>query len=163
MDIDTNVKDSTLVLTWGTTVTLAWAITLGMGIASLGVREVMSVWSLLMAIPVLMTAGKYLKNDSNRLFNFWAILTVVLMVENFLVPGSIAFYSYFHLWIGAGAIGFYYTSNRLPPPSDSTYRYGAIASITGLVIALLQPLTAPIVALLVQGTPLLYDWYTVHR
>lgn len=163
MDTDLSFEDSTLVLAWGSTVTLAWALTVGMGMASLGVKEVMAIWSILMAVPLVMTAGKYLEGDSNRLFNFWAVITVLLMVENFLASGAIAFYSYFHLWIVAGAIGFYYTSKRLPPPSDSTYRYGALASVLALGVALFQPLAAPVAALLVQGTPLLYDWYTVHR
>ncbi|MFB6116408.1 MAG: hypothetical protein ABEK10_02740 [Candidatus Nanosalina sp.] len=163
MNLDIGIDDSKLLLLWGVTVTLAWAATAGMGMASLGVKPVMIVWTVLMALPLAATTLKYLKDDSNKLFNFWAIFTAFFMIENIAVQGSLAFYSYFHLWIAGGIIGFYYTGRKLPPPSDQTYRYGAIASLIGLAVAFYQPLAAPLVALIAQGTPLLYDWFTVYR
>jgi len=155
--------DSDLVLVWGLSTALGWIATVAMGIYTLPVEEVMGVWSVLMAVPLLMTAKLYYDGDSNKLFNFWALAIVVLMLQNFLTPGGIAVYSYFHLWLAAGAVGFYYTSTKLPPPSEKTYRYAAIASVIGLGVAFYQPITAPLLAVVLQGTPMLYDWYTVHR
>lgn len=155
--------DSDLVLTWGLTTLLGWIATIGMGISSMSIGKVMAVWSVLMAVPVLMTVKLYLDGESNRIFNFWAVAITLLMLENFLTPGSIALYSYFHLWFVAGAAGFYYTSTKLPPPSDKTYRYAAVVSVIGLAVVLYQPITAPLLAVVLQGGPMLYDWYTVHR
>lgn len=155
--------ESDLVLMWGLTTALGWIATIGMGVSSMSIGKVITVWSILMAVPILMTAKLYYDGESNKIFNFWALAVAVLMLENFFTPASIEIYSYFHLWLLAGAAGFYYTSTKLPPPSEKTYRYAAIASAVGLAVAFYQPIIAPLLAVVLQGGPMLYDWYTVHR
>jgi hypothetical protein len=155
--------DSSLVLAWGLTTVLGWAATAAMGLQTMTGGKVMAVWTVLMAVPVGMTAKLYYDGDSNKLFNFWAVAVTLLMIENFLTPGSIAVYSFFHLWYVAAIAGFYYTSTKLPPPSNKTYKYAAFLSVAGLAAVIYKPLAAAPLAVLLQGGPMIYDWYTVHR
>lgn len=156
-------KDSHLLLTWGITVVLGWVSTIGIGVTTGSIQHVMLAWTILMLPPVAMTAVLYSRNDSNKLFNFWAVAVTVLMVQNFLAPPPYEVYSYFHLWIVLGAAGLYYTSSKLPPPSEKTYRYAAFASIIALALTFQNYQLAPILAVLTQGLPMIYDWYDVHR
>ena len=157
------IKNSHVILSWGLTVTVAWLATAVMAEMGFGYRPVMAMWTILMLPPLVLTGLLKYRNDSNKLFNVWALLVVVLMIENFLTPTSIALYSYFHLWIVAGAAAFYYTSKRLPPPSKKTYLYAAYASVIIMPLVIYRPLLTSYVAAVVQGGPLLYDWYKVHR
>lgn len=161
--MDLKIDKSNTLLSWGLTVALGWLLTISMGAKGYGVKEVMIVWTLLMAVPVAATIILYQKGDSNKILNFWAAAVSLLMAQNILAPPSIALYSYFHLWILAGAAGFYYTSQKLPPPSDKTYLYGALASIPALVLTVYRPFLAPIGAVFVQGGPIMYDYIKVHR
>ena len=157
------VKNSHVILTWGLTVALAWLLTGIMAEIGFTAQPVMLMWTILMLPPLLLTGILKYRNDSNKLFNVWAVLVVVLMIQNFLTPASIALYSYFHLWIIAGAFAFYYTSQRLPPPSKKTYLYASYASVLVMPFVIYRPLLTSYVATVVQGGPLLYDWYKVHR
>lgn len=157
------IKDSHIIFTWGLTVAVAWLLTAVMAEMKFGVGPIMAMWTTLMLPPVMLTGILKYRNDSNKLFNMWALLIIVLMIENFLTPASLALYSYFHLWIIAGGIAFYYTSKRLPPPSKKTYRYASYASLFVMPLVIYRPLLTSYAAILVQGGPLLYDWYTVHR
>jgi len=161
MDID--FDESTLLLTWGVTTLVAWLATLAMGVLSMTIGRIMLMWSILMAIPILMTIKLYYDGDSNKLFNFWAVAVTLLMVENFLTPGRFAVYSYFHLWYVAAAGGFYYSSTKLPPPSDKIYKRAAYLSVAGLALVVYNPLIAAPLGVVIQGGPMIYDWYKVHR
>jgi|GEM_PF-1685890 len=157
------IENSHVILSWGLTVTMAWLATAVMAEMGFGYQPVMLMWTVLMLPPLLLTSLLKYRNDSNKLFNVWALLVVVLMIENFLTPSSIALYSYFHLWVVAGAAAFYYTSKRLPPPSKKTYLYAAYASVIIMPLVIYRPLLTSYFAAVVQGWPLLYDWYKVHR
>ena len=157
------IEDSHVIFSWGLTVTLAWILTAVMAEMMFGAQAVMLMWTILMIPPVALTGLLKYRDSSNKLFNVWALIVIVLMIENFLTPASIALYSYFHLWIIAGALAFYYTSQRLPPPSKKTYLYAAYASVLVMPLVIYRPLLSPFMAAVVQGGPLLYDWYTVHR
>lgn len=157
------IEESHLLLSWGITVALAWTLTAVMGTSNMFGYLVMPMWTVLMLIPIGMTVLLKYRGDSNRLFDMWAVLVTVLMIENFLTPDIFRFYSYFHLWFIAAVPGFYYTSKKIPPPSEKTYRYGAIASALALPLVFYRPLLAPLLAVPTQGIPMLYDWYTVHR
>lgn len=157
------IKDSHVIFSWGLTVSLAWLATAVMAEMMFGAQAVMLMWTILMIPPLALTGILKYRDSSNKLFNVWALLVIFLMAENFLTPASIALYSYFHLWIVAGALAFYYTSKRLPPPSKKTYRYAAYASVLVMPLVIFRPLLTSFVAVIVQGGPLLYDWYTVHR
>ena len=161
MNID--FDDSTLLVTWGVTTLLGWLATAAMGIQGMTGGKVMVVWTVLMAAPIAMTTKLYYEGDSNKLFNFWAVIVTLLMIENFLTPGSIAIYSFFHLWYVAAIAGFYYTSTKLPPPSDKIYKYSAYLSVAGLAAVIYQPLAAAPLAVVLQGGPMIYDWYKVHK
>lgn len=157
------LQDKNVIASWGFTVALAWILTPVMGFQGFTAMEVMYMWTALMLIPVTMTAAMWYRGNSNKLFNFWAVVVTVIMAENFLVPDQFLLYSYFHLWFVAAAAGFYFTSERLPPPSEKTYRYAAYASALALPVVFIQPLAAPLLAVPLQGAPMIYDWFTVHR
>ncbi|WP_414838292.1 hypothetical protein ACK3SF_02720 [Candidatus Nanosalina sp. VS9-1] len=157
------IKDSQIILSWGVTVALAWLLTPVMAAQAFTATQAMYVWTALMAVPLALTGLLKYRGDSNKIFDMWALLVTLLMIENFLTPLQFAMYSYFHVWFIAGAFGFYYTSKRLPPPSKKTYRYAAYASIAVLPAVFYRPLLSPLIAIFVQGGPILYDWYTVHR
>ncbi len=157
------IKDSHILLSWGVTVALAWILTPVMGAQGYLASEVMYMWTVLMLPPVILTGILKYRNDSNKLFDVWAVLVILLMIQNFLTPASIAVYSYFHLWIVAGALAFYYTSKHIPPPSKKTYLYAAYASVAMMPLVIYRPLLSPLVAAVVQGGPMVYDYYTVHN
>lgn len=159
----TDFEGKHLILTWGLTTVFGWLATMAMAGLQMTGGQVMAVWTVLMAIPLTMTVLLYRRGDSNRIFNFWAVVVAVLMVQNFLTPASIAVYSFFLLWIVAGTVGFYYTSERLPPPSDRVYRYGAILSALAIPVVYYEYRAGAILGVIVQGGPLLYDYWTVHR
>ena len=162
MDI-TDFEGKHLILAWGLTTALGWLATMAMAGLQMTGGQVMAVWTVLMVIPLTMTALLYRRGDSNKIFNFWAVVVAVLMVENLLTPDSIAVYSFFLLWMVAGAAGFYYTSERLPPPSDKTYWYAAILSALAIPVVYHDYRAGAILGLIIQGGPVLYDYWTVHR
>ncbi|MFB6100085.1 MAG: hypothetical protein ABEK16_02325 [Candidatus Nanohalobium sp.] len=85
------------------------------------------------------------------------------MAQNFLF-NSFPVFSYFTLWLLVGAAGYYYTSEKLPPPSDKTYLYGAILNLLTVPLVYLIPLTyVAFIAAAVQAGPILYDYRAVHR
>lgn len=157
------IDNSTLLASWGFTTLLGWMATVLMGATGMTIGKVIAVWVVLMALPTLMTLKLVFDGESNKLFNFWALAVAILMIENLMTPTGLAIYSYFHLWYLAGIIGFYYTSSKLPPPSDKTYRYAAFLSLIGFALVVYKPLIAAPLGIVIQGGPMIYDWYTVHR
>lgn len=156
-------EQSDLLLAWGVTTALGWLATMIMAVVQPSVPAVMAIWTVLMAIPVVITMQLYAAGNSNKLFNFWAVAVSLLMVENFVTPASISVYSYFLLWMAASAAGFYYTSRKMPPPSDTTYKYAAILAAIALPVVYYDYRAGAILGILLQGGPMLYDYWTVHR
>lgn len=156
-------EQSELLLAWGLTTALGWLATGAMAAVQMSVPAVMAVWTILMAIPIAITVQLYAAGNSNKLFNFWAVIVSLLMVENFVTPASISVYSYFLLWMVASAAGFYYTSRKMPPPSDKTYRYAAVLAALAVPVVYHDYRAGAILGLLLQGGPMIYDYWTVHR
>jgi hypothetical protein len=115
-----------------------------------------------MFFPLTFTLEEYRQGESNRLFNFWALAVAILMAENFYAPLSLQAASFFTAWFLLGAGGFYYTSRKLPPPSDKIYWYAALLNLVASPVHLSYIYAAPFIAALVQAGPMLYDWYRVH-
>jgi hypothetical protein len=115
-----------------------------------------------MFFPVTFTLEEYRQGESNRLFNFWALAVAALMIENFYAPLSLQAASFFTAWFLLGAGGFYYTSEKLPPPSDKIYWYAALLNLVASPVHLSSIYAASFIAAVVQGGPMLYDWYRVH-
>lgn len=126
--------------------------------------ETLLIWTLLMAVPVSLTLLKKHGSNSNKIFDLWAIIVVVLLVENFLTPLNLAFLSYFPLWLLIGSAAFYFTSKRLPPPSRDFYFKAALLNLGSVpAVFLVSGDVAALFAAAVQAGPVLYDWFTVHR
>jgi hypothetical protein len=156
------IKDAQLLLIWGITTLTGWIIT-GIGyFIPWTISKVLAAWVALMAVPTGITAWKYYKESSNKVFDLWAVLMLLLAV-NIGVDRMLVF-NYFTLWMIAGAAGYYYTSSKLPPPSDKTYLYGFTANLLATPLVYLLPLKYfCFIAALVQTAPIFYDWYSVHR
>lgn len=156
------LKESKILLLWGLTTFTGWFLT-GLGyIVPFRPFTVLAAWTVLMAVPVALTVVKFYQDTSNKLFNFWALAVAVLMVENFFINRFLIF-SYFTLWLIVGAAGYYYTSRKIPPPSEKTYFYGTGLNILAVPLVHLLPLRlVAFVIAFVQTGPIFYDYWKVH-
>lgn len=157
------ISDSNIILAWAVTTFLGWIVTaLGYRIPLLP-STVILIWAALMAVPVTSTVLKYYRNDSNKLFNLWAVLTVILLAQNYFTPGLQVF-SYYTVWMIGVAAAYYHTYSRIPPLSKKTYLYGAALNLAVVPLIYLIPLQYfAVLAAFVQSGPVFYDWYMVHR
>lgn len=142
---------------------IGWLVTAASPVLLIGTRMILLTWSLLMAIPVLMTAWLRYEGRSNRLLDFWAALVSALMIQNWLAPPGYRVLSFFALWFAAAAAGFYYTSNMVPGEPGETYRYAAFASAAALPLVLWNWKLGIPLAVLTQGTPMIYNYLKFHR
>lgn len=159
----TEISDSNIILSWAVTTFLGWIVTaLGYEIPLLP-STVILIWSGLMAVPIVPTCFKYYRNDSNKLFNIWAVLTIILLIQNYFTPG-LRIFSYYTVWMVGVAAAYYYTYRKIPPLSEKTYLYGAVVNLAAVPLIYLIPLQyfAVLVAF-VQAGPVFYDWLKVHR
>lgn len=157
------LKDSNVILAWALTTFIGWTITAAGYTLLLKPSTVMLIWTGLMSIPVFFTVLKFYENDSNVLFNAWTLLTAVLILQNFLFS-SFPVFSYFTLWMIGVAAAYYYTYSKIPPLSEKTYLYGAIANLIATPLIYFVPLQFfSVIAGIVQAGPVFYDWYNVHR
>ena len=154
-----NLKKNFIVPIWGFATLGAWILTFVMGSAGFYTNEILAMWTVLMSIPVGYTAILYRQSRSNKLLNFWAATVSFFLVLNFVTPSSLALYSYFHLWIVVGFIGIYYTAKKVPSPYNKIYKYSIYASVAMVPVLMYRPYLTPIPAAVVQGLPMLYDYY----
>lgn len=157
------IEESQLLLLWGLTTFLGWIIT-GIGyFVPLMPSTLLIGWAVLMLIPVAVTVRKYYIGNSNKLFNAWTILVSILMLQNFTVDQFLVF-SYFTIWMIVGTLAYFYTSKKLPPPSDKTYLYASGLNLAATPLVYLIPLRHfAFLAALVQAGPIFYDYWEVHR
>lgn len=157
------IEDSKLLLFWGISVFLGWLTTAAGYLVLLDPSLVLITWSILLGPPLFVTLSKLRGGgDSNKLWNFWAGITVIIMLQNFLVSTYLIF-SYFTLWLIIGSIGCHYTSNKLPPPSEKTYLYGTILNALTIPFVYLIPLRyVAVLAAFVQAGPIFWDWWKFH-
>lgn len=156
------IEEPQLLLLWGLTTFMGWILTSIGYFIPLTPLTVLIGWAALMLIPVAITAKKYYSDSSNKLFNAWAIIISILMLQNF-VTDRLLIFSYFTLWMIAGAGAYFYTSKKLPPPSDKTYLYASALNLAVTPLIYLIPLRYfALVAALVQAGPIFYDYWEVH-
>ena len=157
------ISDSSIILSWAVTTFLGWFVT-GLGYrVPLLPSTIIFTWAALIAIPIVPTVLKYYRNTSNKLFNFWTVLTVFLLAQNYFTPG-LQIFSYYTIWMLGVAAAYYYTYRKIPPPSEKTYLYGAAFNLAVIPLIYLIPLQYfAFLAAFVQGGPVFYDWYVVHR
>lgn len=157
------IEDSDIILAWSITTFIGWMTTaIGYTIPLLP-STVILAWIFLMTVPILLTFMKLKGNNSNRLFSLWSILTVVLLVQNYVTSGFQVF-SYYTVWMLGVALAYIYTYGKVPPLSEKTYFYGAIANIAAIPLLYLIPLKYfAVLASLAQAGPVFYDWVKIHR
>lgn len=154
----TEITGSEVVLAWGVTSGLGWIATIFLT----GITQILAAWTALMAVPIGMTAYLYMDGRSNRLLNMWSVLVSAVMVQNYIVPLRYGIYSYLYLWIIAGLAGYIYTYRRLPPPSQSYYRYAAYLSAASLPLIAFDYRLTPVIGVIAQGLPMIHDYRKVH-
>lgn len=152
-------KREYIVPTWGFTSSLGWLLTIAMGYVGFYTTEILVMWTVLMGIPVAFTLLLWRDSRSNKLLNFWALVVPSLLVVNFLTPYNLSLYSYFHLWIISGTAGLYYTAKKVPSPYNKVYKYGVYASLAAIPLVFYRPYLTPVPAAIVQGGPMLYDYF----
>lgn len=158
-------KQSLLVL-WGLTVFVGYMLTglLGQG-GGPGVDDVLWAWTILMVAPVALTV--WLGGGAGKLAWIWAGLTVILMLENWLVFGfgseTVKHWSFHPLWFLFGAVGFGYTAAVVEGGARKVL-YGVWAALNAIgLVTLLTPVAeafepyAFFALMLIQGVPMLID------
>jgi hypothetical protein len=156
------IEESKLLLIWGLTTFLGWIFT-GIGyMVPLTAFTVLSGWIGLMVIPVAISLKKFYSGMSDNVFNVWALAVAAIMIQNILINRFLIF-SYFTLWLVVGAVAYYYTASKLPPPSEKTYLYAAAINLALIPLIYFVPLKHfTFLAALVQSAPIFYDYWSVH-
>ncbi len=160
------IEESKLLLIWGLTTFLGWIFTWTGYMLPLTPFTVLSGWTALMVIPVTITLKKFYSGLSNKVFNFWALAVAAIMLQNVLnnlLINRFLIFSYFTLWLIAGAAVYYYTASKLPPPSEKTYLYAAAVNMAVIPLIYFVPLKYfTFLAAVVQSVPIFYDYWKVH-
>jgi len=156
---------------WGVTVTLGYLLTGFTG--SLGLQGetvnygLITMWLVLMAIPAYSSLKKYRKDGNWKNLNvIWSVAMIIGVLANYsgqlAVSGDILRYTYYQKWFVLPGILFAYTAWKINGFSRKVY---AAATVLNLGIGLSLS-TIPVfqtyafyIAALIQGVPMLVDWY----
>lgn len=164
-------RDFDAVAAWGLTVTAAYLITpyLGLlGITYLGLNyQILAMWTLLMALPIYYS---YLEGKGplgwKTLNPIWALFMALGLLGNFaaqlFLSGQSLVFSYYHKWFFLPAVLFIYTAYKMSGTSKQVYTAAAALNIAGGAYLFLEPafqIWAFQTAALIQGLPMLVDWY----
>lgn len=156
---------------WGVTVTLAYLIT-GL-INQIGLEgstvnySIILVWFGLMLVPGYYSLQEYREDGNWKNLNvIWSIVIILAVLTNIpgemTATGELLTYAYYHKWFLLPSILFAYTAYKMNGFSRKVY---AVATVLNLGVAFTLSTSALIfnyaflIAALVQGVPMLVDWY----
>lgn len=156
---------------WGLTVTLAYLLTPYIefaGIETIGVNyQIIGMWLVLLSIPGYYSLQEY-QGDGNwkNLNVIWSVIMIVGVLANISgemsLTGDILRYSYYQKWFILPAALFAYTAYKMNGFSRKVYTG---ATVLNLIVAfslssspLLQAYAFHFAAL-IQGVPMIVDWY----
>lgn len=160
-----------IILVWGIWVTLAYLVTQAVGMMPMvipGEIVAMVVWTLFMIPPVLGSYREVRKSDARITLNGgWALVIGFGVIGNWIgmmtiTDPTMLVQSYYHKWFLVGLVGFAYTAWKLEGTSRQIY--GVAAFLNALMIPALGQyprlmLWAFGIAAVIQGAPMLLDWY----
>ncbi len=167
-----NLRDMDPVLSWGITVTLAYLFTPYVGLMPVkGVPlnfQILLMWTLLMIPPVYHSYREAQGPLGWKTLNTgWSILIVLGIVGNFAgellaTDPQILTYSYYHKWLLVPGLAFVYTAYRMNDESRKIYGAAAILNIAAALALFVAPGLQAYTfqtAALIQGLPMIADWY----
>lgn len=163
--------DEDVILIWGVWVTLAYLVTQAVGMLPMiipGDIVAMVVWSLFMIPPVLASYREVQQSDARITLNGgWALVIGFGVIGNWIgmvtiTDPTLLFQSYAHKWFLVGLAGFGYTAWKLEGTSRTIY--GVAAVLNALMLPLLEQSVLVAtgafgIAAVIQGAPMLADWY----
>ncbi len=160
-----------IIAAWGIVIALAWGYLhldkinfFGTGFQT----SAMIWWTVLMVGLVASTYAWFPNAKQNKVVRAWTLILAVGLIINYLnlfhiLPAQVALYSYYHLWLLLGAVGFAYTAMKWTPKSAPIYWVAAGLNALLLVYALVavqDPFFnqySLLLAGIVQGLPTLAD------
>jgi hypothetical protein len=156
---------------WGVTVTLAYLLT-GLvnqaGFSGTSVNySLILMWIALMSIPGYYSLQQYREDgDLNNLNVIWSAVIIVAVLANIpgelTVTGEILTYAYYHKWFLLPGALFAYTAYMMDGFSRKVYAVATVLNL-GVAVSLSSvPLVfnyAFLIGAVVQGLPMLVDWY----
>jgi len=156
---------------WGITVTVGYLMTAAAGYLGLigsGVNYgLITAWLVLMLIPAYYSVQKYREDANWKNLNFiWTVLMVLGVLANYAgqatATGEILQYSYYQKWFVLPGALFAYTAYSMDGFSRNVY---AVAAVLNLAVAFSLS-SVPVlqthaftIAAVIQGVPMLVDWY----
>lgn len=177
MDLDrTAFGDINLVFIWGITVFLGYILTTVLSFNPIGLEysveyQIVAMWFVLMSLPIGMTVKKILKTDEwTRVGLAWASLILIGLLGNiygivYLMDEQLLFLTYFQKWFLLPAALFAYTAYKTQGYSKKVYSVSAVLNMLyGIALFIFPELavTAFPLAAVIQGGPMLLDWWH-HR
>lgn len=164
-------RDFDAVAAWGVTVTLAYLLTpyiKSLGLSFININyQILIMWSLLMAIPVYYSYKEGKGPMGWKTLNpIWAAVIVVGILGNFagemFLTGESLVFSYYQKWFLLPAAVFAYTAYEMNDTSRYIYAGTTVANVAAGVYLFVSPafqMYAFQVAALIQGVPMIVDWY----
>lgn len=164
-------RDFDAVAAWGVSVTLAYLLTpyvKVLGVTAVAIEyQVLLLWTLLVAIPVYMSYQEAKGPLGWRTLNpIWALFMVVGLLGNFagqmFLSGDILFYNYYQKWFLLPAVLFAYTAYEMSSASRKIYAAATALNLATGLYLFMDPvfqLYAFQTAAVIQGFPMLLDWY----
>lgn len=156
---------------WGVTVTLGYILTgiinqLGLEGAPINYSIIM-MWLALMAVPGYYSLREYRENGNWKNLNvIWSVLIIIGVLANIsgqlTVTGDLLRYSYYQKWFILPAVLFAYTAYKMNGFSRSVYTIATLLNLAAAFSLSQNPLLqsyAFFTAALIQGIPMLADWY----
>ena len=156
---------------WGITVTVGYLLTAAAGYMGMTGSTVnyglITAWLALMLVPAYYSVQKYREDGNWKNLNFiWAVIMVLGVLANYAgqatATGQILQYSYYQKWFVLPGALFAYTAYRMDGFSRNIY---AVATVLNLAVAFGLS-TVPVlqthaftIAAVIQGLPMLADWY----
>lgn len=164
-------RDFDAVAAWGLTVTLAYFLTPAisfLNISAINIHyQILTMWTLLMAVPIYMSYQEGKGPLGWKTLNpIWALFMIIGLIGNFggqlFLTGESLVFSYFHKWFLLPAALFVYTAYEMSGFSRKLYAGTAVANLFATAYLFVDPgfqLYAFPVAGVIQGLPMIVDWY----
>lgn len=164
-------RDFDAVAAWGVTVTIAYLFTpyvKALGVTAVAVEyQILVLWVLLMAPPIYMSYQEGKGPLGWKTLNpIWAFFMIVGLLGNFAgqisLSGDMLFYSYYQKWFFLPAALLAYTAYKMSDASRRIYAAATALNIVAGLYLFVEPtfqLYAFQTAAVIQGLPMLLDWY----
>jgi len=168
-------RDFDAVAAWGLTVTIAYLLTpyiKALGVTAVAVEyQILILWALLMIPPIYMSYQEGKGPLGWRTLNpIWALFMIIGLAGNFLgqmfLSGEALTLSYYHKWFLLPGALFIYTAYKMSDLSKKVYGAAAVLNLLAVPLLVLEPvfqLYAFQTAAVIQGLPMLADWYVRKR